>query len=295
MAKQIQASAGVTAVAFLPDGMLAGSCDDAKVRVWNAASGELKREFARDRGPAGLVAPGVLATVSPQSEIKLWELASGNVLRTQAGPAKTKTRSAVVSADRRVLAVSTRLDDTSEDTVHLFGAEGKQLHSAPAGIGGVAAMALSADGALFAAASYDTDVRAWNARNGELLVRVVDLPVATFTMAFSPDGRWLAAGGADRQVHLFETKTWKVAQRLKGQNEMVATLAFSPDGRRLLTGGFNDLTVKHPVEVLLWDVAGGKVLERFAMPRRVSSVAFSPDGRQGAVATSEKTVPLLNL
>lgn len=294
MPASIQSEAPVGAVLFLSDGSLAGDCGDNQVRIWDAASGQLKRSVTREKGRGALAGRDVLAVVRESSEIKLWDLASGTVLRQQTALPNTRTRGVALSANRQVLAATTRPEGNhSDDTVHLFSASGALKHSAPAGIGGIAAMALSADGSMLAASSFDTDFRAWNARNGELLVRVTELPLATFALEFSPDGRWLAAAGADRLVRLYDTKSWKIARTLTGQNEMVSTLAFSPDGRRLLTGGFNDLTVKHPVQVLLWDVASGAVVRRFEMPRRVNSVAFAPDGRLGAAALGEKTVPLL--
>lgn len=289
----VQSEAVVNSVQFLSDGSLAGLCADDAVRVWDAASGALKRTVKREKGPAGFVARELVGVLA--GDVKLLDVASGKIVRTQAGPAGMKVRNMAVSADRRVMAMATRPDRKSEDTVHVLGADGAWKPGAPAGIGGVSAMALSPDGSQLVAASYDTDVRAWNARNGELLVRVTELPLALFAMAFSPDGRWLAAGGADRLVHLFDTRSWKLVRSLKGQNEMVQTLAFSADGKRLLTGGFNDITVKHPVQALLWDLASGAVLKRFEMPRQVRSVAVSPDGRWGAATVGDKSVSLLAL
>ena len=58
----------------------------------------------------------------------------------------------------------------------------------PGGIGGTSALAISPDGSILAAGSYDTNVRAWTTRNGELLRLIEDLPVAMFAMAFTKDG-----------------------------------------------------------------------------------------------------------
>ena len=294
MPANITSEAPVSSLLFLSDGSLAGNCADNTVRVWDLASGQVKRTVTREKGPSELAAKDTLLSVSAGNEVKVWDLATGSAVRQHAGPPKTAVQGAAISADRRTLALASE-GKYSEDTVHLYAADGTLKHSAPAGIGGTATMALSADGALFASASYDTDMRAWNARNGELLVRVTELPLATFDMAFSPDSRWLAAGGADRMVHLFDTKTWKIARQLKGQNEMVSCLAFSPDGRRLLTGGFNDITVKHPVQILLWDLASGAVAKRFEMPRQVRSVAYAPDGKWAAATAGDKQVTLLAL
>ena len=181
----------------------------------------------------------------------------------------------------------------SETTVHLWDAIGKERFAVAAGAGGLSAMALSPDGATLVAASYDTDLRAWSTRDGELVKLITEIPVATFVMNFTPDGKYLAAAGVDKTIYIYDAKTWKLVRKLAGQPEMISAMSISPDGRTIVTGGFNELTVKHPVHILLWDFQSGKVLKTLDAPRMVSSTAFSPDGKTVAVADREKIVRLL--
>ena len=73
---------------------------------------------------------------------------------------------------------------------------------------------------------------------------------------------------------------------------MVSALAFSPDGVKLLTGGFNEITLKHPVKVIVWDVGTGKPQRTVDAAQRVTSVAFAPDGKSFAVSTGRKSIDL---
>ncbi|HKA00343.1 MAG TPA: WD40 repeat domain-containing protein, partial [Candidatus Solibacter sp.] len=224
----------------------------------------------------------VLGAVGSEGIIRIWDLQTGELKHRLAGVPK-RTRGLAFSLDRKLVAGSGRTSDTgSEETVRLWDAAGKESFAVPAGLGGTSAMALSPDGETLVAASYDTNVRAFSTRNGELLRLIEELPVTMFAIVFSPDGKFLATAGADRIVYLWDTKTWKLARKLTGQPEMIQSMDFSRDGRRILTGGFSDLTTQHPVKIILWDVASGKALRTLPAPHAVRAVAFAPDGRHAA-------------
>jgi WD40 repeat protein len=282
----IQSDADVGALAFSADGnTLAANCRDGKVRLWDPKSGALKRTVPREQGDSALTLPSaadVLGAVGSEGIIRIWDLQTGELKRRLASIPK-RTRGLAFSPDRKLVAGSGRTSDTgSEETVRLWDAAGKESFAVPAGLGGTSAMALSPDGGTLVAASYDTNVRAFSTRNGELLRLIEELPVTMFAIVFSPDGKFLATAGADRIVYLWDTKTWKLARKLTGQPEMIQSMDFSPDGRRILTGGFSDLTTQHPVKIILWDVASGKALRTLPAPHAVRAVAFAPDGRIAA-------------
>jgi Tol biopolymer transport system component len=239
--REIKSEAPVRLVAFTKDGTsVRGTCADGKVRVWNAGTGTLERtDVAENAATRRLLSP-----------------------------------------DEVLLAASTRgAGNSSLDTVRVKETAGKERFAVPAGVGGISAMAFSPSGGTLVAASYDTDVRAWNTRNGELVRLIEEIPVSTFAMEFTPDGKYLATAGVDRIVYLWDAKTWKLARKLTGQPEMILSLDFSRDGRMLATGGFSELTSRNPVKILLWDVAPGRIARSLDAKQAVSSVAFSPDGK----------------
>jgi WD40 repeat protein len=258
--RAITSDSQVGALSFSADGtLIAATCDDRKIRSWDSRTGELKQSVPVDtRSPAPI----------PQS------------------------RPLVFSPDRKFMAGATRATDGSENTVHIWDASGTERLALQAGLGGISTMAFSPDGGTLVATGYDTNLRAWSTRDGELLRLMEELPLAMFASAFSPDGKYLATAGADRIVYLWDTGTWKIARRLSGQPEMISAMAFSPDGRLLLTGGFSEYTQQNPVKAVLWDVSSGKPLRSMPSAHMVRAAAFSPDGTRVATATIGQTISI---
>lgn len=294
--RAIPSESEVGAVAFSRDGLLAGVCRDRKVRVWDPASGALKRTVTLSMGDLGPTIPNpadVLAASAADGSIRLWSLTS-DAEPSRTGGGGPRVFRIALSPDRKLVAGATRgAAGGSETAVHLWETAGKRRFEAPAGIGGIASMAISPDGGTLVAGSYDTDVRAWNTHNGELLRLIDEVPMSLFAMAFSPDGKYLAAAGADSTLYLFDAKTWRPVHKWTGSPEMISTLAFSPDGKTIVSGGFSVITVRHPVSIQFWDAATGRVKRRVPAPRQVVSVAYSPDGKWVAASDTGKTIRLL--
>jgi WD40 repeat protein len=182
---------------------------------------------------------------------------------------------------------------TSVNIIRVRDMSGKELFSAPAGLGGLSAVSFSPDGSTIVAGSNDADLRVWTVRNGELVKVIDSLPVTTFAIEFSPDGNWLATAGVDRTVYLWNTKTWKLEQKLSGQPELINALTFSPDGKRLVTGGFDSAAMANAVKLIVWDVATAKPVQIETVPHAVIGVAFSPDGKHiAAISARDRTVRL---
>lgn len=295
--RTINSESDVRALAFSKNGeSLIGLCEGGKLRLWDVRSGTVRKtiELRKDERLSDLPSgTGLYAMSGDDGSIALLDWESGAALRRVPG-VKGRVRDVAIGSGGQLLAGSSRVAGNSRDeTMRLFDASGKMRFAVPAGIGGTSSAAISPDGSILAAGSWDTNVRVWSARNGELL-RLIDneLSVSMFALAFTPDGKSLVTAGVDRTVYFWNTATWKQERKLTGQPEMIASLAISADGRMLATGGFNDITEKHPVSILLWDIASGKELRRLASPHQVSSVAFSPDGKWLAAASGDKTVRL---
>lgn len=294
--RTITADADVTAIAFSKDGTtIAGHCTDNKLRLWDARTGALRNTIAWSKDERLAILPSgtsLVAVSRTDGTIEFRNLETGAPVQKYAAAARRQRRIAA-TANGSALAGSTRLEGNSRDEVmRMWDATGKERFAVPSGTGGTSAMALSPDGMTLAAGSYDTDVRVWNARNGELRTRIQELLVSMFAMEFTPDGKHLVAAGVDRTVYFYDTKNWKVARKFTGQPEMISALAVSPDGKLLATGGFSEFTQENPVKILLRDAATGNVVRTLDAPRIVGSLAFSPDGKWLAAAHGRKAIQI---
>jgi WD40 repeat protein/serine/threonine protein kinase len=146
------------------------------------------------------------------------------------------------------------------------------------------------------------------ALKGDLVVRDVGTGQEIFShtsiasgfrgVVFSPDGRRIATGNASDLV-IWDAATGREEFRLTdrgNRNLPLLSLAYRPDGRRIIAGYGQYEGSRDVGHAMLWDAATDKVLvDRIPGHRAsVQSVAFSPDGREVALA-SEGLVELWNI
>jgi len=179
--------------------------------------------------------------------------------------------------------------------------------------GEVTSVAFSPDGKRLASASYDQTVKLWDAGTGQEIRTLKGHTDAVHCVAFSPDGKRLASASADKTVKVWDTGTGEETLILNGHSGTVSSVAFSPDAKRLASasGELNKLEsgsaarynrdlkrflsasgeLKKPGEVKVWDVGTGQeTLNLKGHTGYVWSVAFSPDGKRLASASTDETV-----
>lgn len=276
-------------VAWNPEGtLLATSTGKGEPQLVDAESGQL------DGGPltglSGSVWPmafshdgAVVAAANSDGAIALWDTESreqrGDLLEGGGG----QIGSLAFGVDGETLAAA------GDDGVQLWNPETGEAKGGPyTGQGAADYVEFSADGRLFASASYDfNNVQLWDANTGSPLGDPIAGPedADKLIVALSPNGRYLAIGVLVGDVQVWDTQTReKVGEPVSGGTGSIS-LAFSPDGRVLAIGGADKT-------ITLWDA---QVNDRIGEPLKgheeyVVSVAFSSDGESLASRSPDGTV-----
>ncbi len=220
---------------------------------------------------ARFTAEGVGTAVAElEGDYRTWHLPPAATARLDKGALGSGDRAVALSGDGRCLAVASAIG------VWLYEAATSRAQALLPTESAVHSVAFSLDGTL--AAGLDNGrVELWEVETGERTGTLRHGNWGGITAMFSPDGTRLASGSREQVIKVWDVET----RRLAGTWEVPRgtdrywdiSVAFSPDGSRLVSG-FQDGTVR------LWDVAAqAEVGTLEGHTDRVTSVAFSPDGR----------------
>jgi WD40 repeat protein len=147
-------------------------------------------------------------------------------------------------------------------------------------MGGVNAVALSADGKRAVAGSNDGTLQVWYPEANQPPRVLYGHKASVYTVALSADGNRAVSGSADHTVRVWDLEGTRPPRILEGHMAGVNAVALSAHGSRAISGSA-DLTVR------VWDLEGNqppRVLEGHTNP--VKAVALSADGKR-AIAGSD--------
>jgi WD40 repeat protein/serine/threonine protein kinase len=157
------------------------------------------------------------------------------------------------------------------------------LRTLNANAGRVLSVAFSRDGRRVAAGNSDGTVTVWNAGSGQKTLALSRQNSRVAAVAFHADGRRLACVSEDGAVKMWDsgsgqtvlTLELRYSRSIGPMRPSLAPVVFSPDGRRIAAGsGYDSGLIK------VWDTDSGQEKLSLVGPTRVSSVAFSFDGRR---------------
>jgi WD40 repeat protein len=123
---------------------------------------------------------------------------------------------------------------------------------------------------------------------------------------FSPNGKYIISHGWDNTVKIWDVKTFSELRTLRGHTDQVWSAKVSPDNK-LIASGSMDRTF------IIWDLETGEKLQQVKispyytttkgiipeLDRKIQnsiySVAFSPEGKNLAIASADKLVRIWDI
>jgi WD40 repeat protein len=270
-------------LAVSPSGnRLAMQAADGGIRIVDALKGRKEQVLEGHRGRLNTVAfspdGSRLAALATHGSLALWDADDGTILLRNDNDHNALRFE--FSPDSRRLAVVMR-DEKQTREVRIHDAEdGRTLSSVhiPQGQGESDwLLAFSPDGSRMATSSNEHDLHVWDVGSGDSLAVLQGHTAMISALAFSPDGGQIVSGAANGNIRLWNAETFAFERELIGHDASVGAVAFRPDGETLASGSC-DGTVR------IWSSTATEPLTVLAGLRGMTAVAFSPDGRQLAVA-----------
>jgi WD40 repeat protein len=272
----------VDGIAYSPDGKLivTGSKDDT-LRIWDARTGELRRELKGHSGDVTRVAVSPdstrIVSGSHDNTARIWNVETGEELRRLEGH-KNDIWGVAWSPDGLNVATA-----SSDRTVRIWNAEtGADILQFSGHSAAVRDVAINPDGSRIVSASSDRTARVWDVKTGAELLRFKEHGGTVYGAAWSSDGKLIATGSSDRTVRIWEADSGR--QRFKlGHNAAAWGVAFSPDGRWLATGSDDNLG-------RIWDVRAGELIRTLTGHKKgVDIISWSPDGTRLVTGSDDST------
>lgn len=284
-------------VAFAPDGqVLASGSVDQTIVLWDVKTGRRLQTLQGHTGSVRSVAYSpngqVLMSGGEDQTFRFWNVADGKLLKTLQGWANWKMPLAV-SPDGQLLA-----SGGVDRRVHLWDvATGTVLQSFEGHTDWLREIVFSPDGSLLATGADDFLVCLWDVKTGRQ-VKTLDRHTESIrALVFSPDGRFLASGTADKLLFIWDVTTGKVVRRFEDHAGWVEGIAYAPSsihvvGSGLLTSSQMIASCSTDGTIALWEADTGTVLMTLRHSNWVTSIAFSPDGKQLASSGADSTIAI---
>jgi WD40 repeat protein len=298
----------IRSLALVPSGShILTTGDDKAVKLWNLGNGVAERSFDGAAGALHAVAVSknnvLVATAGAEGIIRLYTFADGKLLTSLKagglihGLAFSPNNQLLLSAseDKSIIAWNV-LFTPGQPPPPEFGKEVQRFaHTA-----GVMDVTFAPDNSTIYSASADKTAKAWKVASDAPSKNLAH-PNLVDAVAFNSEGTILATGCHDGSVRLWDHAKGAPIREIKAHAmpmpAPIYCVAWSADGKQIVSGSF-DQSLK------LWDTSSGNMVREFKAYKEktfekghrdgVFCAALSPDGKQLASGSSDRSIKLWN-
>lgn len=290
-------STGVTSVAFTPDSRHIVSAGwDNEIKVWDAANGRLQSTIDLT-GKGDLI---IDLALSPDGKYvatanRDYDKRANTVmvfdLKTRLEAFSLNRRppdscnDVAFSPDGKYFAASCFDSSNGDATLQVWDAKtGKATFTVQ---GASSPVLFTANGEGLAATHNGTNgVKAWSISTRQVAGEIAGLSLKSAD--FSWDSRALVGGGYNGELTSWGTESNQVLATYKGHTDTINGVLYSPN-RKHIASISKDKTLR------LWQAGSGKQLAVYHSPGEIESLAFSPNGGQLVIGSTDGKITLLSL
>lgn len=255
-----------------------GQGSAAAARLWDAGTGQLRREFKHpDLTHAAFSPDGTRVVTVGGTSIVMWDADSGSRL-TEIADHEGEVVHVEFSGDGKWLATAGK-DDTVRIRTATDGAPITIMRVPGKSFLGVAS--LSPDNRWILTLSHDDPARVWHWRGtpGHYAAELYREVGPYGFVVFSPDSKMLLTLGSDYSARLWDVATGRNLHELP-HDDHINQASFSADGRWVVAASSDS-------KAILWDASTGRRVMDFAgYDRSRTTAVFSPDGTRVATGTA---------
>ena len=295
----------IISLAFSSDGkyLVSGSRDNT-ARVWDATTGqEIAKTTHDDQVNAVGFSPNGQYVVSGSDDntIRIWDTITGEELTRMTF--KDSVNSVALSPDSKHIIVGSQDGTASAWSVTTEEKIAQIIHGV-----NVDLVSFDSEGKYVVSGGcdeYNSDnrcvqytIRIWEATTGVESARITNNGQFD-VLAFSPDKKYVLMGNCDEAIvfncvqgsaHIWEIATGEEVSYVIYEGR-ISSADFNVDGKHVILAGCDEIDTELSCiqgTVSIWDITTGEKVAQRIHDGRVSSVAFSPDGKFAASASCDK-------